>query len=72
MKKLIKILLLLPVLWFTTHTIISVTDGLVDERTKSDAGVILGNKVNIDGTLSKRLKRDWTKEFKCLTIQPSN
>lgn len=57
MKKLIKILLLLPVLWFTAHTIISVTDGLVDERTKSDAGVILGNKVNIDGTLSKRLKK---------------
>lgn len=37
------------------HTIFIVIDGLYDEKGKSDVGVILGNKVNVDGSLSDRL-----------------
>lgn len=42
-------------LWFVTHTTIITIDGLNDENIKSDVGVIFGNKVNEDGSLSTRL-----------------
>src|SRR3989337_4345002 len=42
-------------LWFSIHTIAILVDGLNDERIKSDVGVVLGNKVNPDGSLSERL-----------------
>jgi selenocysteine lyase/cysteine desulfurase/vancomycin permeability regulator SanA len=42
--------------WFLIHSIIVTIDGLADNTTKSDCILILGNKVNMDGTLSERLK----------------
>lgn len=56
MKKLFKYLVILFLLWFCVHTIVIVTDGLRNDGCTSDVAVILGNKVNEDGTLSERLK----------------
>lgn len=46
----------LIVVWFLAHTIYIVIDGLSDRQQKADIAVILGSKVNEDGTLSERLK----------------
>ena len=43
-------------LWCLIHTIIIVIDGLHDNIDISDAAVVLGNKVELDGKPSKRLK----------------
>lgn len=48
--------LIFLVAWFVIHTTVTVIDGLYDEKVKSDIGVIFGNKVNEDGSLSKRLE----------------
>ena len=37
------------------HVSFTIVDGLTDEKKSADIAVILGNKVNPDGTLSKRL-----------------
>ena len=42
--------------WIFIHCLMITIDGLSDEILKSDAVVILGNKVNPDGTLSPRLE----------------
>jgi len=60
MKKLIKSLKFIVILiisWFVIHTTCIVIDGLSDNGEKADVAVILGNKVNEDGTLSKRLEK---------------
>ena len=60
MKKLIKYLKFIVVLiisWFVIHTVYIVTDGLSDNGKKADIAIILGNKVNEDGTLSIRLEK---------------
>ena len=60
MKKLIKYLKFIVVLiisWFVIHTVYIVTDGLSDNGEKADIAIILGNKVNEDGTLSERLEK---------------
>ena len=44
-------------LWFAGHTAYVVVDGLTDEGRIADVAVILGNKVNPDGSLSTRLQR---------------
>ena len=44
-------------IWFTIHTTLITIDGLIDENNKSDLGVIFGNKVNPDGSLSERLQK---------------
>lgn len=49
--------LLLPSLWITAHVLYTIVDGLYDKGEKADVAVILGNKVNEDGTLSKRLEK---------------
>jgi vancomycin permeability regulator SanA len=41
--------------WLLVHTVLISLDGLRDGRQRADIGVILGNKVNEDGTLSERL-----------------
>ncbi|MFD2718553.1 YdcF family protein [Hymenobacter monticola] len=51
-----KALLGLFLLWFFGHTAFTVVDGLTDQQKKADLAVILGNKVNEDGTLSARLE----------------
>ncbi len=43
--------------WFLIHTAYIISDGLSDEGSKADIAVILGSKVNQDGTLSKRLEK---------------
>ncbi len=44
-------------LWFIVESNITIIDGLLDEEVqKADYLVILGNKVNTDGTLSGRLE----------------
>lgn len=41
--------------WLLLHTLLITLDGLRDSQQPADIGVILGNKVNADGTLSERL-----------------
>ncbi|MPM30579.1 hypothetical protein SDC9_77129 [bioreactor metagenome] len=43
-------------LWFAIHELIIIVDGLRDEKVNCEFAVILGSKVNEDGTLSRRLK----------------
>ncbi|MBW3523889.1 YdcF family protein [Chryseobacterium sp. NKUCC03_KSP] len=60
MKKLMKFFKLIAILiisWFFIHTTYIITDGLSDKGEKADIAIILGNKVNEDGTLSKRLEK---------------
>ena len=52
-----KILIALLLLWFTFHSIYLISDGISDEGKRADLAVILGNKVNEDGTLSTRLQK---------------
>ncbi|MBP3950738.1 YdcF family protein [Bacillus sp. YZJH907-2] len=42
--------------WFVIHTIIILVDGLNDEVANVDVAVVLGNKVELDGVPSDRLK----------------
>ena len=41
--------------WVLVHTLVITCDGLHNGQQRADIGVILGNKVNEDGTLSERL-----------------
>ena len=52
----VKVLLGLLLVWFVGHTAFTIADGLVDEGKTADVAVILGNKVNEDGSLSARLE----------------
>lgn len=54
-------------IWFLIHTVFIVADGVTDESERSDYGVILGNKVNSDGSLSERLKKRLDKGFELYT-----
>lgn len=53
----VKIFFMLFLLWFIFHSIYIITDGISDEGKQADLAVILGNKVNEDGTLSTRLEK---------------
>jgi vancomycin permeability regulator SanA len=55
-KKAFKVTAALFSVWFLVHSTFIIADGLTDEAGASEFGVILGNKVNEDGTLSDRLK----------------
>lgn len=57
LPKKIAIILIVPALWFIGHVIYTINDGLTDSGNSADIGVVLGNKVNTDGTLSKRLEK---------------
>ena len=52
-----KILLVILLLWFLGHIAYITFDGLTKNDKRADVAVILGNKVNKDGTLSKRLQK---------------
>ena len=54
--KFFKITILVLSCWFLIESTITVVDGLIDENQKAVYGIVLGNKVNEDGTLSDRLK----------------
>ena len=56
-KQIIKILITILLLWLFGHLIYTTIDGLKDEKKQADLAVILGNKVNEDGTLSERLEK---------------
>lgn len=52
-----KIFTALFLLWFAVHCIYLITDGISDDGKPADLAVILGNKVNEDGSLSMRLEK---------------
>jgi vancomycin permeability regulator SanA len=52
----LKYIFLIPITWFLIHSIYITLDGLHDKGAKADVAIVLGNKVNEDGTLSNRLK----------------
>jgi len=54
--KVAKYILIIFMAWFIAHSIYITIDGLHDKGTKADVAIILGNKVNEDGTVSNRLK----------------
>jgi len=56
-RKLTKRIILILILWIVGHITYTVADGLTNNNDKADLAVILGNKVNEDGTLSKRLEK---------------
>ena len=56
LKKSIKLILLLMGMWLMIHSICIIIDGLNDELQTTDVGVVLGNKVQLDGRPSERLK----------------
>lgn len=57
MKRIIKRATLVLCLIFFIHEIVIITDGLLDDKNpKARVAVILGSKVNTDGSLSNRLK----------------
>lgn len=55
--KTLKYVAFLLTVCFLVHTVYIVIDGLSDSMKKADIAVILGSKVNKDGTLSERLKQ---------------
>ncbi|WEK71092.1 MAG: YdcF family protein [Candidatus Chryseobacterium colombiense] len=55
--KFFKIFASVIILWFFVHSTYITIDGLSDHDQHADLAVILGNKVNEDGTLSKRLEK---------------
>lgn len=42
--------------WFCLHVLIISADGLMDEKQQADLGVVLGNKIELDGMPSERLR----------------
>lgn len=56
-KKKIKLTFILLTTWFIIHCIFITIDGLINNKKKCDVAVILGSKVNEDGTLSERLEK---------------
>jgi len=56
-KKWIKIFGYLFLSWFIVHSIVISIDGRIDKKLSADVAVILGSKVNEDGTLSERLQK---------------
>jgi vancomycin permeability regulator SanA len=59
--KIIKKTVLIFICWFFIHALLTSLDGFLDLGKNADAVVILGIKVNINGTLSERL----TKRMEC-------
>jgi len=51
----IKSISVILIVWFLAHSIYITIDGLTDKQTNADVAIVLGNKVNEDGTLSERL-----------------
>ena len=57
LKKVIKTTVLLLTIWVLTHCIVITIDGFRNNGKNADYAVVLGNKVNEDGTLSTRLEK---------------
>jgi len=56
-RKKIKNIIAILLIWFVGHIVYTTIDGLINTKENADLAVILGNKVNEDGTLSKRLEK---------------
>jgi vancomycin permeability regulator SanA len=56
-RRIIKFLLAIFLIWFLGHLVYTTIDGLRDEGRNADIAVVLGSKVNEDGSLSERLKQ---------------
>lgn len=52
----LKYLFFLFIIWFLSHIVYATIDGLTDNQTKADVAIVLGNKVNEDGSISSRLQ----------------
>ncbi|MBQ0151649.1 MAG: YdcF family protein, partial [Chryseobacterium sp.] len=48
---------IIGIAWVLMHSFIICVDGLRDQNKNADVAIVLGNKVNEDGTLSERLKQ---------------
>ena len=57
MFKIFKYVCYLLLLWFVVHNLYCIIDGMSHDDTQADIAVILGSKVNEDGTLSPRLEK---------------
>ena len=57
MKKLLFAIFIILLVWMVAHVSYTIADGLIRYKGKADLAVVLGNKVNEDGTLSKRLAK---------------
>lgn len=55
--RLAKYSIFLLLLWIFLHLSVTIIDGLWDRQQSADLAVIMGNKVNEDGTLSTRLAK---------------
>lgn len=66
--RIIVYLVILIVIWFITHTIFIIIDGVSDEIDYVDVAIVLGNKVELDGSPSKRLK---ARLDKCIELYES-
>jgi vancomycin permeability regulator SanA len=56
-KRWCRIFIILSLVWFVVHLVYISIDGLTDSGKNADVAIILGNKVNEDGTLSERLQQ---------------
>ncbi|MGG5210694.1 YdcF family protein [Chryseobacterium sp. MIQD13] len=56
LKNIFRYLFILGAIWFVIHSVYIITDGLTNTHQKADLAVVLGNKINEDGTPSPRLK----------------
>ncbi|QHT67836.1 YdcF family protein [Rhodocytophaga rosea] len=56
-RRLIKVLFIILSVWVLLHLASITIDGLTDTGQKADMAVIMGSKVNEDGTLSTRLEK---------------
>lgn len=72
MNKSIKMVVLFFIIWITLHSIYICIIGLNDSIKKSDCILILGNRINEDGTLSNRLQSRVDKGFELYQSKISN
>ncbi|WP_028980624.1 YdcF family protein [Sporocytophaga myxococcoides] len=72
MKRTFKYLAFAVISLFLTQSIFIAADGLMDDEVKTDCILILGNKVNKDGTLSPRLKARVDKGLQLFRENPSS
>lgn len=67
MKNKLKYIVLIPLLWFFIHCTYMMADGMNDKGGKADIAVVLGNKINEDGTVSDRLAARLDQSIKLYT-----
>lgn len=56
LKNIFKYTFIIGAAWFIIHSIYIISDGLNNTKQNAGIAVVLGNKINEDGTLSPRLK----------------